>query len=243
MASGTRSAKKATPTTVASPAQIPLVKAKARDATGSASQTVTDDVLQLLCQSTSRAEAQIKQSLKAKTAKTRRTAKVRSDAEALLSTDVLLDMAKRRHDVGEVLCSHCSKSLRLADVLPSSSALEMVSRTRRVGKGVFVIAPQQSMAAQPSGSAAQPSAGCELAPPQLDFVRDGCSFVRRRLDDAELAAALCAEDADLSDDDAISSQGSLPGYLFEDEVLSPTSPALEAKEKGTGDEANESEIS
>ncbi len=167
MASGTRSAKKATPTTVASPAQIPLVKATARDATGSASQTVTDDVLQLLCQSTSRAEAQIKQSLKAKTAKTRRTAKVRSDAEALLSTDVLLDMAKRRHDVGEVLCSHCSKSLRLADVLPSSSALEMVSRTRRVGKGVFVIAPQQSNVAQPSGSAAQPSAGCELAPPQV----------------------------------------------------------------------------
>ena len=107
---------KLTPTYLATAGPLSQTPASTSGASGSGAQAVADDVLHLLRRANHRAEVHVKQTQKAKRTNTRRAAKARRDAEALLSTDVLLDIANRRSDVGEDLCPHCSNSLQLSNV-------------------------------------------------------------------------------------------------------------------------------
>ena len=157
---------KLTPTYLATAGPLSQTPPSTSGASGSGAQAVADDVLHLLQRANHRAEVHVKQTQNAKKTTTRRTAKARRDAEALLSTDVLLDIAKRRSDVGEVLCAHCSNSLKLADALPSLTARGAVPQTRRI-KGAFVIAGSKPSGPPPlSSSAAEPGAGRNRASPR-----------------------------------------------------------------------------
>ena len=230
-------------------------------------QLVADDVLQLLERASTRAEVQIQHSHKVKAAKSRRTAKVLRDAESMISTEVLLDIAKRRKDVGEVLCSHCSKSIQLADALPTASALQVVPRTSLHRKGPFVIVPERPDVVQPAVLKVQQSA-VHVRPP-LWLRNDPAIHI------AAVVAALPADDNTDSENSANSLQhhpdnemldddvdGSLQHHLdnemldddvddslqhhldnemLDDEVASPTSPLMDLEENATNDEPTQSQ--
>ena len=104
-------------------------------------QEVADDLLQLLQRASTRADEHLKQQKRSRVVKSMQSKRARAQAEALLSTDVLLAIAKDRNDAGHIICSHCSKSLLLADVLPSANDTSTTTNARSKASGSFVIAP------------------------------------------------------------------------------------------------------
>jgi hypothetical protein len=195
-------------------------------------QTVADNVMQLLERASARAEVQIQHSQKIKATNTRRTARVLRDVETMISTEALLNIAKRRHDVGEVLCNHCSKSIRLADALPTGAALQMVPRTLLHRKGPLVIVPERSSAVQHSGASVQQTAGASV---QLSIMaalpaqEDSESANDDNMLDEDIDGSVQDHpDNDMLDEDL---EGSLQQHpdneLLDDEEASPTSPMME----------------
>ena len=190
-------------------------------------QTVADNVMQLLERASTRAEVQVQHSQKMKSAKTGRTARGLQDAKAMISTEVLLDIAKRRQDVGEVLCNHCSKSIRLADALPTAAALQMVPRTLLHRKGPFVIVPERSSAVQHSGESVQQTAGASV---QLSIMaalpaqEDSESANDDDMLDEDIDGSLQEHpDNDMLDEDLEDSlQQHSDNELLDDEEASPT---------------------
>ena len=198
-------------------------------AAGSDTAAVALDVLACLRRAGSRADAHLKQTQKAKRRQTQRSSKIRADAEALLSTDVLLDIAKRRPDAGAIICSHCATSLRLADVLPSSSTSEPPARTRRLS-GAFTSIGSRPNAPPMSASVAESRRELEPVASPPDETQSQQSSLLEALceagDDAAAdAAALAAASATDDDEDADNSNHV------------PTSPVSEAEEKSTDDSA------
>ena len=190
-------------------------------------QTVADNVMQLLQRASERAEVQIQNSQRLKATNTRRNARVLRDAENMLSTEALLNIAKRRSDVGEVLCNHCSKSIRLADALPTNAALQMVPRTSLHRKGPFVIVPEPSSAVQHSGESIQPTASASV---QLSIMaalpaqEDSESANDDDMLDEDIDGSLQEHpDNDMLDDDLEDSlQQHSDNELLDDEEASPT---------------------
>ena len=195
-------------------------------------QTVADNVMLLLERASTRAEVQIQHSQKVKASNTRRTAKVLRDAEAMISTEALLNIAKRRHDVGEVMCNHCSKSIRLADALPSGAALQMVPRTLLHRERPFVIVPERSSAVQHCGASDPQTAGASV---QLSIMaalpaqEDSESANDDNMLDEDIDGSVQDHaDNDMLDEDL---EGSLQGHpdneFLDDEEAEPTSPMME----------------
>ena len=195
-------------------------------------QTVADNVLELLRRSSERANVKIQHSQKVKATNTRRATKVLRDAETMVSTEALLDIAKRRHDVGSVLCNHCRKSIRLADALPASAALQIVPRTSLDRKGPFVIVPERSSAVRHSGDSVQQTAGASV---QLSIMaalpaqENSESGNDDDILDEDFNGSLQEHlDNDILDEDLDDTlQEHLDDELLDDDEASPTSPAME----------------
>ena len=195
-------------------------------------QTVADNVMQLLGRASDRAEVQIQHSQKVKATNTRRSKRALQDARTMISTAALLDIAKRRDDVGEVLCNHCSKSIRLADALPTAAALQMVPRTLLHRKGPFVIVPERSSAVPHSGACVQQSAGASVqlsVMAALPAQEDSESANDDDMLDEDIDGSLQEHpDNDMLDEDLEDSlQQHSDNELLDDEEASPTSSLME----------------
>ena len=126
---------------------------------------VNVEINNLLKNASKRAERAIKEARQSEQKRERATKKARDQAEALLSTEVLLGIAKGRSDVGTIMCQHCAHSIALASALPEV-APPLAKRRRGIRDGQLLIAPA------PHGSAPAGQRGRE-ASAQLAAIEDG----------------------------------------------------------------------
>ncbi len=126
---------------------------------------VNVEINNLLKNASKRAERAIKEARQSEQKRERATKKARDQAEALLSTEVLLGIAKGRSDVGTIMCQHCAHSIALASALPEV-APPLAKRRRGIRDGRLLIAPA------PHGSAPAGQRGRE-ASAQLAAIEDG----------------------------------------------------------------------
>ena len=139
-----------------------------RDSSGAAEEApLSCQLSNLMRNASKRVENAIKKAKQEEKSKLRRGKKALREAEQLLSTEVLLGIAKRRSDVGEIICKHCAKSITLADALPEPRPEPPAKRRRGVRDGVLCIAPAPPSpeAAAVLAIAAEASSACaELVP-------------------------------------------------------------------------------
>ena len=126
---------------------------------------VNVEINNLLKNASKRAERAIKEARQSERKRERATKKARDQAEALLSTEVLLGIAKGRSDVGTIMCQHCAHSISLASALPEVPP-PLAKRRRGIRDGRLLIAPA------PHGSAPAGQRGRE-ASAQLAAIEDG----------------------------------------------------------------------
>ena len=125
------------------------------------------EVGNLLKNAGKRAEKAMKQARQSELRRERAAKKARTQAEALLSTEVLLDIARGRSDVGTIMCQHCARSIPLASALPAL-APPPVKKRRNIRDGQVVIAPKRRRVA-PEEETAQLAAQFS----QLAAIEDG----------------------------------------------------------------------
>ena len=131
---------------------------------------VNVEINNLLKNASKRTEKAIKEARLSEQKRERATKKARDKAESLLSTEVLLGIAKGRSDVGTIMCQHCAHSIALASALPDLAPAPG-KRRRTIRDGRLLIAPAARGSA-PHGSA---PAGqhSRSASAQLAAIEDG----------------------------------------------------------------------
>ena len=190
--------------------------------------SIADGVLAMLRDANVRADKAFQQSRQARKRHFRRSQKIRKEAEALLSTDVLRAIVQRREDAGEIICTHCKKSLQLAELLPREGEPIKPLDKRRKRDAPLLLAPKPRTVAP---------ARAQTAPTMTSAV-GGIAALAAKTEEAEmddLAAVLFAEAEERADEEEQTPKEDSSQDLF-DEMYQNTSPM------GHGDSPGDAEV-